>query len=521
MAEPAALPERQPPPGLSPELAPRVGNALLGVVLVLGAALRLVVWGQARSFYLDEANLLRNFAERGYADLFRPLGYEQFAPPLLSVLLKLATDAFGYGERAARLVPLLAGLATLGVMGALARRWLTPLAAVLATAFVAFGSIYVEYATTTKQYSTDALVALALLALADRQLRRPELSGKAALAWAAGGAAVVWGSMPAVFGLAGVGLAFGWRYGWRAPAGRAPWGRLVGLALAWAGSFGLYFLLLLRTDVLTPHLQHHHDAYFLAFPPRSGAEWTLLGEQLRGLVDRGFGKTGLALALAAVGVGGGTIHLIRRAPARALLLLVPLAATLAASALHYYSLIARLMLFALPLLGLVIFTGLEAGARRLGAGPYATGLRVGLLGLVLATLANQQRLPSLFGKPFQTDFADVRAGLRYVTAHQRPGELLFVLPDVTPVAYHYRHLAPLRPRLGPLWWQAWRPLPGDDSALIAADVAALVARGRRRLWFISNLPDPALRRWAAATGIVSHDTTFFRGYAFCWEARPE
>ena len=75
----------------------------------VGVLLRLVVWGQARSVYLDEVNLLRNFLERDYAGLFRPLGYEQYAPPLFSVLMKAVVQALGTGERAIRLVPVLAG----------------------------------------------------------------------------------------------------------------------------------------------------------------------------------------------------------------------------------------------------------------------------------------------------------------------------------------------------------------------------------------------------------------------------
>ncbi|MBC7449619.1 MAG: hypothetical protein H7330_16325, partial [Hymenobacteraceae bacterium] len=341
-------------------LAPPVGRAALGGVLVLGAALRLAVWWQARSFFIDETNLLRNYAERGYAGLWQPLHYKQYAPPLLSGLLKAATGAFGYGERAARLVPLLAGLAALGVFGWLARRWLSPLTAVLATACFAFGGIYVEFAATAKQYSMDVLVALALVALAEQQLRRPGLSARATVGWAVGGAVVVWLSMPAGFVLAGVGAALVWQVG-RGHAPASAWGRLAVLALAWGGSFGAYFLLLLRTDAHAPVLQQFHTPYFLLFPPRSSADWTGLGQQLLGLIDRAFGKTVVAVALAAGGFLVGAGHLLWRAPARALLLLVPLVAALAASMLHYYSLMPRLMLFTMPALVLIIFSGVQLG----------------------------------------------------------------------------------------------------------------------------------------------------------------
>ncbi|MBC7448384.1 MAG: hypothetical protein H7330_10025, partial [Hymenobacteraceae bacterium] len=134
---------------------------------------------------------------------------------------------------------------------------------------------------------------------------------------------------------------------------------------------------------------------------------------------------------------------------------------------------------------------------------------------------NQQRLASLLGKPLLTDYADVRAGLRYVAARQQPGETLFELQGVAPVAYYYQHLAPQRLPLSRAWAEVWRPGPAGDSALVAADVATLVARGQGRLWFVSDVPEPWLRRWAEATGTVSQDTAFYRGYAFRWQAPPE
>ncbi len=508
-----------PPPDARPDhwspagwLHPPAGRFALAIVLALAAALRVSIWLQARSIFLDEANLLRNYAERGYAGLFHPLRYEQYAPPLFSGFVKGATALFGYGELATRLVPLLASLAALGVLAVVARRWLTPLGAVLAMAFVGFGAVYLELATTVKQYSSDMLGALALLALADYQLRRPTLSTRAALAWAAGGAALVWFSMPAVFGLAGVGAALAWRFG-RRPVGRvAIWARLGLVGAGWALSFGAYFLLLLRADAHAPNLQQYHQTYFLAFPPRSAADWHLLGNQLLGLVDRAFGKTTIAAALAAAGVLLGVARLARHDGSRLLLLTLPLLAALSASALHYYSLIARLMLFAMPALVLLILTGLEvAFARR------APGTVIALL--LLVTLGNQQRLASLFGRTFWADYADVRTGLRHVAAHQQPGEVVFIYHNAAPVAYYYQHLAPLTPSVRDLWLQPYRWIPGADSAIVAADVQTLVAAGHRRLWFVHDSPTYWLRRWAQATGTVTCDTTFYRGYAFRWEAR--
>jgi hypothetical protein len=492
-------------------LPPAAVGRLLAVLVAVGSFLRLTIWMQARSFYIDEANLLRNYAERGYTELLRPLDYRQYAPPLFSSAVKAVTAHFGYGELASRFVPLVAGLGTLVVFAAIARRWLTPLGAGLATAFVAFGGIYLDLATVAKQYSSDALVALLLVWAAERQLRHFTFSGRAAGLWAAAGALLVWASMPAVFGLTGVGAALAWRFGRGREASIAQWARLGLVGATWGASFGAYFFLLLKTDAQGTGLQAYHADFFLAFPPRDAADWALLGEQLRGLADRAFGKTTLALGLALLGSLAGIRRLASTHPAHLFLLLLPLVGALAASALHYYSLLARLMFFAMPALVLLIMTGLEPAFGRRGLG-------IGVLAVVLAVLGNQQRVAPLFGDIFRTDFADVRAGLRYAQAHRQPDDLLFAYYLVAPVALHYQKLTPLRPPLQAVWLQPYRWL-GADSIIVAADAQALAAAGHRRLWFVFDHQKPWVRRWAEATGRVTHDTVFYRGTAFCWEAR--
>lgn len=486
-----------------PSHARRRVSQVAWAVVAVGCLLRVVVWLQARSVYLDEVSLLRNFVERGYAGLFRPLGYEQYAPPLFAGLMKGVMQLLGTGELAIRLVPMLAGCGLLVLLRHLALRWLAPAWALLALATVAFSSLYLDFATVCKQYSTDSLVAVALLVLAERQVRRATFTGRAAVAWAAAGAALVWASMPAVFVLAGVGLALAWAYRaqLRGPVG----GRLVLVGVSWALSFGGYFKLLLQADAQSDYLQSfHHDA-FLAFPPRSAAELALLGSQVQGLVDKGFGKTVVAMLVAALGLLAGTGQLLRRPSARTWLLLVPLGACLAASALRYYSLLPRLMLFVLPLALLLLGTGLQALAAR--------GRAVGALLLLggLATLGSQQRL-KFFAVPFQADYADVRAGLRYVAAHQQAGETAFIYHNEAQVAYYYRRLSPQPLALRDALVERYRPTPHDD--LVQQDLLALAAAGHRAVWLVYDRPDSWLRDWAAQHGTVTQDTTFFRGYAF-------
>lgn len=489
--------------------APR-GRQLAWLLVAVGVALRVVVWGQGRSVYLDEVALLRNFLERDYAGLFRPLAYYQYAPPLFSGLLKATVAGLGTSELAIRLVPLLAGCAMLALFCQLALRWLPPWWAALGVGTVAFSSLYLDYATICKQYSTDSLVAVGLVLLADRQLRRSSLTLAAALGWAALGAVLVWAAMPAVFVLAGVGLALAWAYRRSLPG--APLAGLLLMGASWGLSFLLYFKLLLQADAQSSYLQNYHHDAFLALPPRSAADWHLLGDQLGALADKGFGKTVLAMALAGVGALAGLGRLLRRPTARTWLLLVPVLATLAASALRYYSLLPRLMLFWLPLALLLVLLGLEGLSRRVRA------TQVLALALVALVLTNQQRL-KYFAVPLQADFADVRGALTYVAAHQQPGETAFIYYNEEAPAYYYLHLHPRPLPLRHVVVEAYRPTPHDD--VLQQDVLALAAAGHRRIWLTYDRPDFWLRDWAAQHGTVSQLAEFHRGYAFLLEVKPE
>lgn len=457
-----------------------------------------MVWWQQRSIALDEANLIRNYVERTYGQLFQNLDYAQYAPPLFSVVVKACIGAFGNNELSVRLFPLLCSIATLVLYRRLTSRWLPPAFACLALAFVAFGPIFIDYATECKQYATDGLVALGLLEMAHWAAQR-RLTISLALGLAASGMALVWLSMTSVFVLAGIGL---W---WltRSLAGRRyrDTALLLAVGAGWLASFLVYFFLLLRTNVESAYLQDFHKEYFLAFPPRSGAGLQLLSQQLRDMATRAIGKTVLAMALAAVGFTAGAWQLVRRRHEPFWLLLVPVVACLAASALRYYSLIPRLTLFFLPLAVVVIFLGIAAlSARRL---PFLL-----LVALSAVVLANQQRLPNLFA-PFYGDYGEVRDGLEYIARHQRPGESVFLNYNVAPIGRYY--LAQHNPPISLQSVLLQQP-KASSTDIFQAAILRLHAQGTPRVWLLYDRADESLSTFAATQGRILKRHNFERGY---------
>jgi hypothetical protein len=80
---------------------------LILAFIAIGVLLRMAMYFHNRNLIIDEANIVRNLAERDFAGLTLPLKYEQYAPPVFLWIEKLASLLFGYGEKAMRLYPLL------------------------------------------------------------------------------------------------------------------------------------------------------------------------------------------------------------------------------------------------------------------------------------------------------------------------------------------------------------------------------------------------------------------------------
>ena len=142
----------------------------LGVVLrVVTFALNFPLWG-------DEAFVAANFISRGYRDLLRPLDYAQICPLFFLWLELTVIKLFGFSEWSLRLIPTLSSVASVFLFAHLAGRVTRGNARLLAVAIFAVAYYPIRHGAEVKQYSTDLLAALILLALAIEWLRTPERS---------------------------------------------------------------------------------------------------------------------------------------------------------------------------------------------------------------------------------------------------------------------------------------------------------------------------------------------------------
>src|SRR5207247_7109011 len=134
--------------------ARRQSSALLvsQVVLILGAALRLIEYLRNRPLGIDESFLALNLIEKSPAQLLHELDFEQAAPLGFLEVEKLAVDLFGWSEYALRLLPLLASLASLVFFYRAGKRLLSMTALPFACAAFVLLDPAIYYAGTGKQY---------------------------------------------------------------------------------------------------------------------------------------------------------------------------------------------------------------------------------------------------------------------------------------------------------------------------------------------------------------------------------
>jgi hypothetical protein len=251
---------------------------LAAVLLAVGVAGRLLRYFLQFPIWGDEAFVCINFLHRDWIGLTRKLEYLQVAPALFLWLELAAVRLLGTSELVVRLVPLLAGLLSLGLFWRLARRTLTPLAAVLAVGLLAVARWPVSMSTFAKPYSFDLLMALLLLVPAVEWLRRPDQ-----LRWLLVLAVVMpfalLGSYPAVFVAGAVSVVLlpaAWRSGW---AGRALYVTMN--LLAAAGFLCSYWVVgREQLDPVAGTVNTYLQEYWAdAFPPHSPwplAKWLVL-----------------------------------------------------------------------------------------------------------------------------------------------------------------------------------------------------------------------------------------------------
>ena len=141
-------------------------KATTWLILCCGIALRLTAWSQRSSLWLDEVALALNVNGRSLWELLAvPLDYGQAAPRGFLLLQWCITNTVGRSDLAFRLLPCIAGVASLFLFRRVALRVLSATGAAVALLYFAFGFWFIFFSADAKPYGLDLTLSLLMLEL--------------------------------------------------------------------------------------------------------------------------------------------------------------------------------------------------------------------------------------------------------------------------------------------------------------------------------------------------------------------
>jgi len=491
-------------------------------VVAFGIALRIVRYAADRSLWHDEGALALNILIKPVSDIVRPLDFLQGAPTGYLVAQEGVSAVLGDSESALRLLSLVGGIVALALFAVVARRLLEPAAAGLAVVLFAVSEPLVYYSSEIKQYSTDTAVAVGLLLGAAAVDWRRARSSQLVVAIVVG-ALLVWFSLTALIMLPSLILAL--LISARVD-GDAKGFRRILAAAAVIGVSGVAAYAVSRRNTSA--------VGEAAVGSGGGADGIL--SPLTNFWDAFADPVGVAYsatALAAAAAAFGAYALARRSLEAALLVVIPIVATLSAAMLGLYPFTGRFVLFLVPSTTLL-----------LGAGLWAVVELVGDRGRVFAAVA----IALVLGYPTATALRnmvsppgheEVKTVLRHVESMWRPGDALYVWFQSQ---YPFRYYAQCEDChvLGPdgpastIWPPDPRNLPNNDALATHApdlylsdrppDLEAYVRdlkrlRGKPRVWLLysSNWDDVFVQYTLDCLGVRLDEVRAKRAVAYLYD----
>lgn len=440
-------------------------------LVTLGCGVRIVQYGVGDSFSLDEASIAIDVTSHSAIELVTsPLEYDQVAPPLFLLLAKAASMVLP-PEHALRLPAVLSAVAAMGLFALVARRALTVPSAVLAVGLFALSPILVDYGAMAKQYSGDTLAAV-LLTLGVLALRASAYSTRALVVAALTGTGIVWFSQASVIVVAGLGIAMAMLAWLERDHRAAPALLKLGIVCGAAAAAAIVIARISMSADTSAFMQHHWNAGFMPFPPRSRDEalwaWTAFSDLFaEGLAL--WGNGGACIAVAALGAA----TMWRQGRRDVVLLFTgPVVMAVLASAAGQYPVSGRLSLFLLP----ALIAMLAAGAGWVAAliSRRISALQLALPLLLLIALA-PARLPT--GIPDAWRRQEIRPVLSHLASQRRDGDGAYVFYGAERAMTFYA------PRFG-IDRQSWKPggWHRDEPREYLRELDTL--RGRSRLWLL-------------------------------------
>lgn len=396
-------------------------RGVVGIIIGFGIMLRLIPYLHNRSLWLDEVWLALNILQKSFAQLVEPLDLKQMAPVGFLFIEKTLVLTFGDSEYALRFFPLLAGILSLFLFYGVARRILTRRGFVIGLGLFTISELLLRYSSELKQYSSDVTIALSIYLLGLICIEKESRFVFSLFLFSIAGAILIWLSHPAIFSLAGVGIALT-LYCLKA----RKWQHVAWLSMPacfWLGSFALnYFITHLDlSQNLKMVKAWSGSTAFMPMVPFSveGLMWYPKVFLNMFLYPGGLSFYGLAAFCFIVG----WVSVFFEKRYACYVLTLPIFFTLLASGLHMYPFQGRLILFLVP--AMMIFIG--EGVDRIITVTRPTGQIVGVSLCVLLFLFPVYKAISNLLNPGRIgQIEEARPVMTYLSQNYQKGDKLYL-----------------------------------------------------------------------------------------------
>ena len=403
-------------------------KAAAALLILAGVILRIRQYLTGRSLWADEAMLALNIVNRGFGGMFQPLDYDQGAPIGFLLIEKLFNVILGNHELALRLFPLLVGLLSLGLFYLLLKRITRGAGLLIALTLFAFNPRLIYYSSEVKQYIVDvAATILLLLSAAPVFNLSPQKKDYAWLTTA--GLVALWFSHPALFVLAGIGLALVIiTLQRRDSSSLRP---VIGMGVIWLLNVAFLYFLILQNLSQNTYMKEYWQGAFLPMPPWSDPGW--FAKSLDENIGIQFGiPYAVFLVFFLMLVGWGMLWFQQRSFAIVFASIVLI--TLTASALQLYPVFERMILFLVPMGLILIGKAVEAIYVRLQTKGLPSVFAISLLAGYLLYGSFVTSLQNFISPKY---FEHIRPTLETLRDSWKEGDAMFVSYGALPAFQFY------------------------------------------------------------------------------------
>jgi len=352
------------------------------------------------------------------------------------------------------------------------KHYVDPTVRPVALFLFAVSSTLIYFSSETKQYSSDATIALllyaAILYVQSKPLTAPRIFSLGIL-----GAIAIWFSHPSVFVLAGAGatLALFRLY-------RKDWKELYRLSIVyiiWALSLSVFYFISIRALSQNDYFLGYFRGGFMPLPPRSLPDLMWFMNTFLAIFKHPGGLPVSVSGIAALVFLVGCVLLYSKNKEKFFILISPALIALFASGFHLYPFLERLLLFIVPSLLILIAEGMIEIINKTKRNLAVFGIVTTVFLLLHPLVATA----SLFreGTLDRVQNAEIKPVMGYIRENREDGDALY-LHNYSVFAFKYyseRYGFNEKDYISGVWS---RHVLGD----VAEDLDKL--RGKRRVWIV-------------------------------------